>query len=122
MGLFSAPKTAAGPAVTMVDRRRPAQGGLSIVAKDLTIAGDLQAAGVIRIEGRVIGNVHAGDQVLISEGGIVEGDVAAREAVVGGRVHGCIQGRKRTGASRVRREVLARQVEDVGDAAGRHVR
>jgi cytoskeletal protein CcmA (bactofilin family) len=95
MGLFFAPKTAAGPAVATVDRRRPAQGGLSIVAKDLTIAGDLQAAGVIRIEGRVIGNVHAGDQVLISEGGIVEGDVAAREAVVGGRVHGCIQGEER---------------------------
>jgi cytoskeletal protein CcmA (bactofilin family) len=69
--------------------------GLSIVAKDLTIAGDLHAAGVIRIEGRVIGNVHADDQVLLTEGAIVEGDVVSREAVIGGRVHGSITGEER---------------------------
>ena len=78
------------PATGARRRARDPQGGLSIVAKDLTIAGDLQAEGVIRIEGRVVGNVHAGDQLLLSEGGIIEGDVVAREAVIGGRVHGCI--------------------------------
>jgi cytoskeletal protein CcmA (bactofilin family) len=94
MGIFSVPSTATTP---MVERRKNSlpQGGLSIVAKDLTIAGDLHAAGVIRIEGRVIGNVHAGDQVLLSEGGIIEGDVLAREAVIGGRVHGSISGEER---------------------------
>ena len=80
-----------------MDRRRVnlMQGSLSIVAKDLTIAGDLQAEGIVRVEGRVVGNVHAGDQVLISEGGIVEGDVVTREAIVGGRVHGCLTGEER---------------------------
>lgn len=94
MGIFSAPAVTAAP---RVERRRsaPQGGGLSIVAKDLTIAGDLQAAGVVRIEGRVIGNVHAGDQVLLSEGGVVEGDVVTREAVVGGRVHGSITAEER---------------------------
>jgi len=100
MGIFSSqPSPAAdrpGPPATGERRRaRDAQGGLSIVAKDLTIAGDLQAEGVIRIEGRVVGNVHAGDQVLLSEGGIVEGDIIAREAVIGGRVHGSITGGER---------------------------
>jgi cytoskeletal protein CcmA (bactofilin family) len=94
MGIFSAPSTTVAVA-TMRQRPANVQGGLSIVARDLTIAGDLQADGVIRIEGRVIGNVHAGDQVLLSEGGIVEGDVVAREAVIGGRVHGCITGLER---------------------------
>jgi len=94
MGIFSAPSTNPAP---FVERRKNngAQGGLSIIAKDLTIAGDLQAEGVVRIEGRVVGSVHAGDQVLISEGGIVEGDVVAREAVIAGRVHGCIHGEER---------------------------
>lgn len=94
MGIFSAPTTTAAPPI---ERRRMngAQGGLSIVAKDMTIAGDLQAEGVIRIEGRVVGNVHAGDQVLISEGGMVEGDVVTREVVIAGRVHGCIHGEER---------------------------
>ncbi len=95
MGIFSAPQTTAAPPTERRRVARDGQGGLSIVAKDLTIAGDLQAAGVIRIEGRVIGNVHAGDQVLLSEGGIVEGDIAAREAVIGGRVHGCITATER---------------------------
>jgi cytoskeletal protein CcmA (bactofilin family) len=95
MGIFSAPETKSTP---FVERRKNGsipQGGLSIIAKDLTIAGDLHAAGVIRVEGRVIGNVHAGDQVLLSEGGVIEGDVLSREAVIGGRVHGSISGEER---------------------------
>jgi len=100
MGFFSAqpavtPAKSGIPATGDRRRNRDSQGGLSIVAKDLTIAGDLQAEGVIRIEGRVVGNVHAGDQVLLCDGGIVEGDVIAREAVIGGRVHGSISSDER---------------------------
>ncbi len=86
MGLF---REAAPPAI---ERRRNGQGngGLSIVARDLTVTGDLEAAGVIRIEGRVLGNVQAGDQVLLAEDATIEGNVAAREAVIGGRVQGSI--------------------------------
>jgi len=76
-------------------RTREAAGGLSIVAKDLTVTGDLAAEGVIRIEGRVQGNVQAGDQVLLSEGGVIEGNVMAREVVLGGTVHGSITGTER---------------------------
>ena len=97
MGLFSlapTPKSeSAGPAWER--RRQREAGGLSIVAKDLTVSGNLEAAGVIRIEGRVQGNVQAGDQVLLSEGGIIEGNVATREAVIGGTVHGSISGSER---------------------------
>jgi cytoskeletal protein CcmA (bactofilin family) len=101
MGIFSSQSSSNGPdrpgPPPSGERRRARdpQGGLSIVARDLTIAGDLQAEGVIRIEGRVVGNVHAGDQVLLSEGAIVEGDIVAREAVIGGRVHGSITGGER---------------------------
>jgi cytoskeletal protein CcmA (bactofilin family) len=79
------------------DRRRARDPhvGLSIVARDLVIAGDLQADGVVRIEGRIVGNVHAGDQVLLCDGGIIEGDIVTREAVIGGRVHGCIAAEER---------------------------
>lgn len=102
MGFFSsrtaAPSSPASPAAAgSTPRRRSTDGpaGLSIVAKDLTIAGDLQASGVIRVEGRVIGNVHAGDQVLVAEGGVIEGDVVTREAVIAGRVHGSIRADER---------------------------
>jgi len=102
MGFFSSEPAKADPAHTKPNalnhpRRRATDGqaGLSIVAKDLTVAGDLQASGIIRVEGRVIGNVHSADQVLVSEGGVIEGDVVAREAVIAGRVHGGIQAEER---------------------------
>ncbi len=95
MGFFSSSPAASQPATgttgthaAAARRARESAGSLSIVAKDLTVAGDLQAAGVVRIEGRIIGNVHAGEQVLLCEGGIVEGDIITREAILGGRVHG----------------------------------
>ena len=99
MGFFSTTTTngkreSVPPAI---ERRRPREtsGGLSIVARDLTVTGDLEAAGVIRIEGRVQGNVQAGDQVLLSEGAVIEGNVSTREAVIGGRVHGSIAASER---------------------------
>ena len=70
-------------------------GGLSIVARDLTVTGDLEADGVIRIEGRVVGNVRAGDQVLLCDGGTIEGNITTREVVVGGTVHGSITASER---------------------------
>jgi cytoskeletal protein CcmA (bactofilin family) len=76
-------------------RLRETTGGLSIVARDLTVTGDLEAAGVIRIEGRVLGNVQAGDQVLLSEDAVVEGNVSTREAIIGGRVHGSVSASER---------------------------
>ncbi len=101
MGFFSSTQSANGATqsngvgTTATRRVREGQGSLSIIAKDLTVAGDLQAAGVVRIEGRVIGNVHAGEQVLLCDGGVVEGDLVTREAVLGGRVHGCVRATER---------------------------
>lgn len=66
-------------------------GGLSIVAPDLVITGDLAAEGVIKVEGRVQGTVRAGHQVLVSPGAVVEGDVETREAIIGGIVRGDIR-------------------------------
>ncbi len=68
-----------------------AQGGLSIVAPDLTIVGDLQADGVVKVEGRVQGTIRTGHQVLVSPGAVIEGDIETREVVVGGVVRGNIR-------------------------------
>lgn len=89
MALFSSSPAANGNGVTK-DRRRIEASSLSIVAADLVISGDLESAGVIKIEGRVTGSVRAGQQVLICGEAVVEGDLVTREAVVGGTVHGAI--------------------------------
>lgn len=76
-------------------RRRSDQMPFSIVAKDMTIVGDLETEGLIRIEGRVRGTVRAGSQVLVGQGAQVEGDLHTKEAVVGGEVVGSIHASER---------------------------
>ena len=68
---------------------------LSIIAAGTTIDGDIDTDGVIRIEGRVEGAVHAGRQVLIGRQGEVRGDVTTREAVVGGKIQGAVNASER---------------------------
>ena len=68
---------------------------VSIVAADLRVEGTLSTTGVIRIEGTVIGNVQAERQVLVAKGGIVEGDIHTREAVLSGKVIGSVLGHER---------------------------
>lgn len=64
--------------------------GLSIIGPGMKVVGDVTAEGVVKIEGAVTGTVKAGRQVLIAKGGLVEGDVLTREAIVGGEVRGAI--------------------------------
>ena len=80
------------------DTRSPAVGGsssLSIIAAGTSIDGDIETEGVIRVEGRVEGSIHAGRQVLIGRQGEVRGDITTREAVVGGKVEGTINASER---------------------------
>lgn len=69
--------------------------GLSIIAVGLTIRGDLESTGTVKVEGIVEGSVLAKQQVLVARGGIVRGDVLARETVIGGEVHGSINAEDR---------------------------
>ncbi len=68
-----------------------AAGGLSIIAAGMTVRGDIESNGIVKVEGAVDGNVHAMHQVLVARGGIVHGDIDAREVIVGGMVNGSIR-------------------------------
>jgi cytoskeletal protein CcmA (bactofilin family) len=76
-------------------RRASDQMPLSIVAHDLTVTGDLQADGVVKVEGKVKGTIRAGSQILVAPGSVVEGDLHTKEAVVGGQVKGTIHASER---------------------------
>ena len=65
-------------------------GSLSIIAHGMTVVGDINSNGVVKVEGRVEGSIRSARQVLIGRQGEVKGDVETREAVVGGRVEGRI--------------------------------
>ena len=78
------------------ERHAPvAEGTLSIIAKGTCLTGDVETDGVVKIEGKVIGNIRAARQVLVGKEGHVEGDIQSQEVIVGGRIHGSIQADER---------------------------
>ncbi len=71
-------------------RGKLAEPGLSVIATGMRIYGRLDTNGVVKVEGMVSGSIRAEGQVLVAKGGIVEGDILTREAVIGGEVRGAI--------------------------------
>ena len=68
---------------------------LSIIGVGMTVHGDIETGGVIKVEGSVNGNVASGHQVLVAKGGEIAGDVDTREAVIGGTVRGAVRAQER---------------------------
>jgi len=66
------------------------ESALSVIAPGTRIVGELTSDGVVKVEGIVVGSVRADRQVLVAKGGVIQGDVFTRDAVVGGEIHGAI--------------------------------
>jgi cytoskeletal protein CcmA (bactofilin family) len=91
MGIFS---TTPNPPKANETTRRGENPSLSIISSGTTLVGDVDTAGVIKIEGRVQGTVKAG-QILLAKGGMIEGNLITQEAVLGGEVTGTVQAEER---------------------------
>lgn len=96
MAIFSTPPAEAGSesaaAAKQAFNRRKGDGiPLSIIAKDMTVTGDMSTEGVVKVEGRVKGTIRSTTQVIISPGAVIEGDVETKEAIVAGDVQGNIR-------------------------------
>jgi cytoskeletal protein CcmA (bactofilin family) len=63
----------------------------SYLGPDLTIVGDLESHGLIQVEGIVQGDVHA-RQVIVGAKAKVTGNVVADDVTVGGEVDGSVRG------------------------------
>jgi cytoskeletal protein CcmA (bactofilin family) len=57
----------------------------------MTIIGDVETEGVVKVEGRVKGSVRASQQILLAPGGSVEGNLETKEAIIGGQVTGTVR-------------------------------
>jgi cytoskeletal protein CcmA (bactofilin family) len=73
----------------------PAPTGLTVIAVGVAVRGSVDSNGTVKVEGSVEGDVTSRAQLLVAKGGIVEGDVIAREAIVGGTVTGSIRAQDR---------------------------
>ena len=67
---------------------------LSVVGHGMRVVGRIHSSGAVTVGGTMLGDVRA-DQVLVAEGGRVEGDVFAREVVLGGEVRGSVVAEER---------------------------
>lgn len=61
---------------------------LSIIGADMTILGDVECSGVLKIEGRVNGSVRNARQIMLARDGSIHGDAIGHEIVAGGLVDG----------------------------------
>lgn len=62
--------------------------GYSVIHDRLTIRGELDTDGTVRVEGRVEGPSHRVGTLIVGAGGFVVGDVQAKDVVVAGQIQG----------------------------------
>ena len=68
----------------------------SVFDSHISISGDLETDGALRIDGRLEGTIHRADLIVVGQGATVVGDITAREVIVGGAVTGSIFAAQRT--------------------------
>jgi len=90
---------------------KKAQGTLNgFLDQGCTIKGDVVFADLLRIHGQVSGTVGSGGELLVGEGGVVEGEIDVARLTVAGTVRGTVRVVERLivhGTGRVLAEVFA---------------
>ncbi|MDH3270866.1 MAG: polymer-forming cytoskeletal protein [Gemmatimonadota bacterium] len=66
----------------------PSDAVISIIGPGMTIIGDCQTDGTVRVEGSVEGSIRAGKAVVVGKDGRVSGDIITQDAVISGHVDG----------------------------------
>lgn len=87
---------------------------ISIIGPGMTVKGDCESDGTIRVEGTVRGSVRAGKAVVVGKDGLIDGDVTTQDAVVSGCVLGTLVADSRLelqATSRIEGEVRARRMQ-----------
>jgi cytoskeletal protein CcmA (bactofilin family) len=69
--------------------------GYSLLDSQLSLTGDLDTAGSLRIDGKLDGTIRRADTVVLGVGASMSGDVHAREVVIGGTLTGNVHATER---------------------------
>lgn len=83
---------------------------LNLVGAGTTVEGKIRSNGSVRIDGKLIGDVVANENLFVGETGEVEGTVNARNITIGGKVKGGITAQEKLifeAKSQVRGEIKA---------------
>jgi cytoskeletal protein CcmA (bactofilin family) len=63
----------------------------TVIGEGYVFTGELQGSSVIRIEGKIIGNVSVEGGVVLGEKGDIEGDITTKSLLIYGTVNGNIK-------------------------------
>ena len=72
-----------------------ANGELNLIAAGSVFEGKLRSPGSIRIDGKIVGEVNATQNVAVGSSGDVEGNISAKNITVGGRTKGMISAQEK---------------------------
>lgn len=71
-------------------------GGIeSVIGRSLTVKGDIQSTGALRIDGVVEGSISSKGTVVIANDGVVKANIKADHIVIGGTIHGDVTAREK---------------------------
>ncbi len=73
----------------------PPEAVISIIGAGMSLDGDCETDGSLRIEGTIRGNVRAGKSVAIGKNGLVDGSIFTQDAVISGQVLGSVTAESR---------------------------
>lgn len=89
------------------------QGLVNLIGVGTEIKGDVSCDGDIRIDGRVDGNIRAGQRLVIGSGGTVVGNIDATHVVIAGSVTGNIRAQQSSllqGSSSIKGDISTAQI------------
>lgn len=91
----------------------------TIIGDDAEFSGSIKAKGILRIEGRLDGQIESSGDVIITEKGTVDADIEACNAIIAGSYRGniCLEGKleiKSTGKVSGEIKVAGIVIEDGG--------
>ena len=69
--------------------------GYSLLDSQLSVSGDIETSGSLRIDGTLNGTIRRADTVVVGVGATMSGDVHAREVIIGGAITGNVHATER---------------------------
>ncbi len=63
----------------------------TIIGKGTVVTGDMQIQNSLRVDGTIRGKINVTDTVLIGKEGKVDGEILAKDVMIGGKIKGNVQ-------------------------------
>lgn len=63
---------------------------LNLIGAGTVVEGKIRSQGSVRVDGKVVGEVSASESLAVGNAGEVEGNITAKNVVIGGKVRGSI--------------------------------